>query len=56
MGRGHGYRKAYNSVPTTNDRVIAFLASRGRETESVRRNHYAIGNEHVDEVMLAYTF
>ena len=52
----NGYRKAYNSVPTTNDRAIAFLESRGWETEGVRRDHYTIGDEHVDEVMLAYTF
>ena len=51
-----GYRKGYNSVPTTNDRAIAFLEPRGRETEGVRRGHYTIGDEHVDEVMLAYTF
>ena len=52
----NGYRKASNSVPTTNDRAIAFLEPRGRETEGVRRDHYTIGDEHVDEVMLAYTF
>jgi len=52
----NGYRKVYNSVPTTNDHAIAFLESRGWETEGVRTDHYTIGDEHVDEVMLAYTF
>ena len=52
----NGYRKVYNSVPTTNDRAIAFLEDRGWETEGVRKDHYTIGDDHVDEVMLAYTF
>jgi ribosomal protein S18 acetylase RimI-like enzyme len=52
----NGYRKVYNSVPTTNDRAIAFLEHRGWDTEGVRTDHYTIGDEHVDEVMLAYTF
>jgi ribosomal protein S18 acetylase RimI-like enzyme len=52
----NGYRKVYNSVPTTNDEAIAFLENRGWETEGIRKDHYTIGDEHVDEVMLAYTF
>lgn len=52
----NGYRKVYNSVPTTNDRALAFLENHGWETEGVRKDHYTIGDEHVDEVMLAYTF
>jgi len=52
----NGYRKVYNSVPTTNDEAIAFLEDRGWDTEGVRKDHYTIGDEHVDEVMLAYTF
>lgn len=52
----NGYRKVYNSVPTTNDKAIAFLEERGWETEGIRREHYTIGDRHVDEVMLAYTF
>ena len=52
----NGYRKVYNSVPTTNDRALAFLEERGWETEGVRKDHYTIDDEHVDEVMLAYTF
>jgi ribosomal protein S18 acetylase RimI-like enzyme len=51
----NGYRKVYNSVPVTNDEAIAFLENRGWETEGVRTDHYTIGDEHVDEVMLAYT-
>ena len=52
----NGYRKVYNSVPTTNDRAIAFLENRGWETEGIRKDHYTIGDDYVDEVMLAYTF
>jgi ribosomal protein S18 acetylase RimI-like enzyme len=52
----NGYRKVYNSVPTTNDTAIAFLENRSWETEGVRKDHYTIGDRHVDEVMLAYTF
>lgn len=52
----NGYRKVYNSVPTTNDEAIAFLEERGWETEGIRKEHYTIDDRHVDEVMLAYTF
>jgi ribosomal protein S18 acetylase RimI-like enzyme len=52
----NGYRKVYNSVPTTNDEAVAFLEARGWDTEGVRKDHYSIGDEYVDEVMLAYTF
>jgi ribosomal protein S18 acetylase RimI-like enzyme len=52
----NGYRKVYNSVPITNDEAIAFLETRGWETEGVRKDHYTIGDRHVDEVMLAHTF
>jgi ribosomal protein S18 acetylase RimI-like enzyme len=52
----NGYRKVYNSVPMTNDEALAFLENRGWETEGVRKDHYTIGDRHVDEVMLAYTF
>lgn len=52
----NGYRKVYNSVPTTNDEAIAFLQTHGWETEGVRKDHYLIDDEHVDEVLLAYTF
>jgi len=52
----NGYQKVYNSVPATNDGALAFLESHGWETEGVRRDHYTIGDELVDEVMMAYTF
>ncbi|AEH37452.1 GNAT family N-acetyltransferase [Halopiger xanaduensis] len=49
----NGYRKVYNSVPVTNDRALEFLTDRGWDTEAIRRNHYAIDEELVDEVMMA---
>jgi len=49
----NGYEKVYNSAPSTNDRAIAFLEAHGWETEAVRENHYKIGGEYVDEVMMA---
>lgn len=52
----NGYRKVYNSVPTTNDEALDFLGNRGWETEGIRKDHYTIGDRYVDEVMLAYTF
>jgi len=62
LGRGldwaeaNGYQKVYNSVPMTNDEALAFLESHGWETEGIRRDHYTIADELVDEVMMAYTF
>lgn len=52
--RANGYRKVNNSVPATNDRALEFLANHGWDTEAIRRNHYTIGDGHVDEVMMAY--
>lgn len=52
----NGYRKVYNSLPTTNERAIEFLDAHGWDTEAIRRDHYTIGDETVDEVMMAYTF
>lgn len=52
----NGYQKAYNSVPMTNDEALSFLESHGWDTEGIRRDHYTIGDELVDEVMMAYTF
>jgi len=52
----NGYRKLYNSVPSTNDGALAFLEEHGWNTEGIRRDHYTIGDEPVDEVMMAYTF
>jgi ribosomal protein S18 acetylase RimI-like enzyme len=49
----HGFEKLYNSVPSINEKAIAFLESRGWETEAVREDHYRIDGEYVDEVMLA---
>ena len=51
--RERGYEKVYNSVPSSNQGAIAFLEDHGWETEAVRENHYKIGDEYVDEVMLA---
>lgn len=52
----NGFRKVYNSVPMTNDRALEFLGDHDWETEAIRRDHYTIGDEHVDEVMMAYRF
>lgn len=52
----NGYRKVYNSIPMTNERAIEFLDSQGWETEAIRRDHYTIDGEYVDEVMMAYRF
>lgn len=52
----NGYRKVYNSVPMTNERAIEFLDAHGWETEAIRRDHYTIGDEYIDEVMIAYRF
>jgi ribosomal protein S18 acetylase RimI-like enzyme len=49
----HGFEKLYNSVPSTNEEAIEFLESRGWETEAVRKRHYRIDDEYVDEVMMA---
>ncbi|ELY52743.1 GNAT family N-acetyltransferase [Natronorubrum bangense] len=49
----NGYRKLYNSVPITNDRALEFLTHHGWDTEAIRRDHYAIDGELVDEVMMA---
>jgi GNAT superfamily N-acetyltransferase len=49
----NGFEKLYNSVPSTNDDAIAFLEHRGWDTEAVRTDHYKIGDDYVDEVMMA---
>ena len=51
----NGYRKVYNSVPATNEEAVRFLSDHGWDTEAVRRDHYTIDGEPVDEVMMAYT-
>jgi len=54
--RANGYRKLYNSVPAITENAMVFLEDHGWHTEGIRRNHYSIGGEQVDEVMMAYTF
>ncbi len=49
----HDYEKLYNSVPSSNEDAIEFLESRGWDTEAVRKKHYRINGEYVDEVMMA---
>ncbi|MFC6718328.1 GNAT family N-acetyltransferase [Natrialbaceae archaeon GCM10025810] len=50
----NGYRKVYNSVPIVNDRALEFLTNHGWNTEAIRREHYTIDGEYVDEVTMAY--
>ncbi|MXR40230.1 GNAT family N-acetyltransferase [Halobaculum sp. WSA2] len=52
----NGFRKVYNSVPVTNAAALEFLGDHGWETEAIRRDHYTIDGEYVDEAMMAYTF
>nr|WP_263654235.1 hypothetical protein [Halomicrobium urmianum] len=52
----NGYRKVYNSVPAHNERAMAFLEAYDWETEGIRRDHYTIDDEAVDEIMMAHTF
>ncbi|SEL62054.1 GNAT family N-acetyltransferase [Haloferax larsenii] len=52
----NGFRKVYNSIPMTNDRAMEFLGDHGWDTEAIRREHYTIDDEFVDEVMMAYRF
>lgn len=51
----NGYRKVYNNVPATNEEAMVFLEAHGWHTEGIRKNHYTIGDRHVDEVNMAYT-
>jgi ribosomal protein S18 acetylase RimI-like enzyme len=48
-----GYEKLYNSAPSTNDAAIEFLEDRGWEIEARRADHYRLGDDYVDEVMMA---
>lgn len=50
-----GYQKVYNSIPATNQEAGTFLAEHGFQTEAIRKNHYMIDNEFVDELMMAKT-
>lgn len=51
--REAGYRKIYQTLPATNDGAIALLEREGWEQEATHRDHYRIGEEYVDEVLLA---
>jgi ribosomal protein S18 acetylase RimI-like enzyme len=48
-----GYEKLYNSVPSTNEAAIEFLEARDWEVEARRADHYRLGDDYVDEVMMA---
>lgn len=50
------YEKVYNSVAETNMNAVTFLEAQGWEREATRENHFTIGDQQVDEIMLAYTF
>ncbi|MFQ3319776.1 MAG: GNAT superfamily N-acetyltransferase [Natronomonas sp.] len=51
--REDGFHKVYNSIPATNASGIEFLEEHGWDTEAIRRDHYRIDGEFVDEVMMA---
>ncbi len=48
----HDRERIYQSAPATNERAIEFLEAQGWEVEAVREDHYRIGEEYVDEVMM----
>jgi ribosomal protein S18 acetylase RimI-like enzyme len=48
-----GFEKIYQSVPSTNEGALEFLADNGWEEEAVREGHYKLEGEYIDEVMLA---
>ncbi|WP_446685164.1 N-acetyltransferase family protein [Haladaptatus pallidirubidus] len=48
-----GYQKVYQSLPGTNETAIDLLEDFSWETEAVRKDHYLVGDEFVDEVMMA---
>ncbi len=50
----NGYRKMHNAVPATNEHALAFLEHHGWMTEGIRKQHYTLGDDLVDEVMMAY--
>lgn len=51
--KSRGLLKVYNSVPSTNRGAISFLKAHGWTVEAVRRDHYLVDGQPVDEVMLA---
>jgi len=48
-----GYEKLYQSIPATNEGVIEYLEDKGCGVEATREDHYKMGDEYVDEVMMA---
>ena len=48
----HGYEKIYNSVPSTNESAIEFLKEHDWHEEARRQDHYKMGGDYVDEVMM----
>jgi ribosomal protein S18 acetylase RimI-like enzyme len=48
-----GFEKVDNALPESNEEAIEFLKSRGFEIEAVREDHYKLGGEYVDEVIMA---
>lgn len=50
---GRGIEKLYQSVPSTNEAAIAFFESRGWTVEAVRKAHYKLDDQYIDEVMMA---
>mgnify|MGYP006302833473 CR=1 FL=1 len=52
--QSRGYEKLYNNAPATNAAAIEFLEARGWEVEARRADHYRLGDDYVDEVMMAY--
>lgn len=51
----NGFEKLYQSVPSTNQDAIDFLEANGWQVEAVREDHYKLGGNYVDEVMMAVT-
>ncbi|NHN48366.1 GNAT family N-acetyltransferase [Halostella sp. JP-L12] len=51
----NGFERLYQSVPSTNQRAIDFLEDHGWKVEAVREDHYKLGDEYIDEVMMAAT-
>ncbi len=48
-----GFEKIYNSIPATNEAAISFLEERGWQEEARREDHYKMGGNSIDEVMMA---
>lgn len=50
----NGIERLYSSIPSTNETAIEWLEDHGWETEAVRKDHYKLEGEYIDEVMMAY--